>query len=377
MLLITFAISQLVILHQSLVKLAKEAQTHKSVDFISSLSRRFHVLLVGVDMQFMEGFRDLIKDSISDYSFHIVDDANFAKMAYLDLYSTQVLDVTNPSLFLKMYSYTTLSKHYPLHLLPFIRPFLSNGNFIILTKDPELFNFNSNTFELSTLNEFEQFIDRSNVLMALVMRNTKKGVFNLPVLILDVDDTFCGIDESNNYYARTHTREFIIAAQKQFDVYLVSLSYAFSVQHKLSALGLANLINVDHIVGRDTLSCLTYYHILHYTDVNNCLIEPTSFYVNYLEEAKGLVTDYTDLDQWGTFFRGLNINYKPLQVIPQIESRVLLNQFAIVDDQTRVYHNNYLQKIYNLRMMKDVKNDDTFTRLLASDLKELHDLVNK
>ena len=359
-------VSQLIVIEEGVLRLAMNNRklSDKYINCIISLFENHHVLLVG-------SYKGYLKEFVKNnnlgggrlFTLQIADDSDFARVAFKNKYSEKLLSSV---------PFIGSLKHYPIHLLPTIYPLLINNKFAILTSKSNVFNFHSNTIDFINLKYFEFFIKNKDLIIDTLM-NRYKTKSTLPVLILDVDDTFCGVgDSKGQYYSRTESLKFITEAQKLFDVYLVSLSAAWAVKLKLEQLNMNGVIDNDHIVGKDTLFCFSYYYLFHYGEPNACFRDPREFFDSTFAKEMEIL-DIQDYEEFFDILPELGLEYKPIEVIPQIENRILLNKFVIVDDQRNVYHPNYADKMITVPMMKDVKNDATFPNLLNSNFKEMQD----
>eukprot|EP00835_Amoeboradix_gromovi_P006210 NODE_690_length_5158_cov_0.250494.p2 type:complete len:375 gc:universal NODE_690_length_5158_cov_0.250494:207-1331(+) len=235
-------------------------------------------------------------------------------------------------------------------LLPKIEGFLRENDFEIwISQD----HFHVKEIEIQSIKELKTQINNHK-----------------PVMILDVDDTFCGVSEYDvhrnpSYYARHGTIDFISGAQVHFDVYLVSLSSKYWIYQKLTQLGLLNMIQDDHIIGVYNLHCLKYYYIYKYAHKNRCITDSTCFIEsndNVSESDRRAV-----VEAWRSYFDILaDYPAKFLLSIPSIEQRIKNGDFVIVDDNTNPYKEEYEHKIAQVEPM-DGSADKVFEWLAQDD----------
>ena len=251
---------------------------------------------------------------------------------------------------------------YPIEFIPFIEHDVIANNFVIFTtvENRSKFKFKSKLF---IVNYFT--IHKSTALHPIIkpygslVNAYSKKLSTKPVLILDVDNTFCGIKNSE-YYGRHDTRKFIMTAQIVFDVYLVSLSNRNEIYYKLKALKLLDLFpDRKNVIGRDTLTC---YYI---SAINN-------------ENFDCLLNEFYDPSIIANNLK--HIRYKPIHLIPYIEDRITMGNFVIIDDKLEVYSLYLQQKVIQISSMTDLleiddKNDYRFKELIENDMSILFSVL--
>eukprot|EP00835_Amoeboradix_gromovi_P003813 NODE_267_length_12253_cov_0.255718.p2 type:complete len:389 gc:universal NODE_267_length_12253_cov_0.255718:1991-825(-) len=378
MFLLFLVFAKLIVVHENVLSIA--VQTPEIQTLFSEIIPRFTFLLVGG----IETINNFIYSGFIDTEFGnilIADDAEFESLVKSYLYPKE--HPTGPTfyhsyevnlLLLRQYQKKTGFSTYPINLIPQIGDFLNKNDFEIWTGNSRLFDFHNNHVVIKSKDTLKSHLMSLKTSLSEKSKiKPKSSESQLPVMILDVDDTFCGSIYSNPveetvYYGRRKSREFIAAAKLHFDVYLVSLSFKEYVVKKLNKLELTDLIDDDHIFGRDTLNCLKFYFIYANGQENRCIDYPESF--TSLVPGLGLELG-TNVEKWEEYFWHLDLPQKHLVTIPDVKSRILSNNFVIVDDLAWPYDSSYKSKMLLVPSMAVIGNDDVFEKWLEEDFQTL------
>ncbi len=174
-----------------------------------------------------------------------------------------------------------------------------------------------------------------------------------PLLLLDLDDTFCGYKD-NVYYSRNGIYTFIEAALHHFDIYIVSLGTQDHITDRLHEFGLMAVFK-DRIISRE-------------------------IFVDLYIKSKSM-----DIKKYNYFYE--NLQFKPIHLVVDCLDRLYLGNYVIIDDRIDVYKYSPVlkSKVVHVVPMDDLPNgnDDIFIDLMANDFSmlleklKINNLLNK